>query len=64
MATKTNRREERRLTNILMSAYAVYNCTGNYRQALQTLHDVMGVTTDAHLIAEITPTIEWLRQMV
>jgi hypothetical protein len=64
MATKTNRREERRLTNILMSEFAVYNCTGNYRQALQTLHDVMGVTTDAHLIAEITPTIEWLRQMV
>jgi hypothetical protein len=64
MATKTTRREERRITNILMSEFAVYNCTGNYRQALQTLHDVMGVTTDAHLIAEITPTIEWLRQIV
>jgi hypothetical protein len=64
MATKTNRREERRLTNILMSEFAVYNCTGNYRQALATLNDVMGVTTDAHLIAEITPTIEWLRQIV
>jgi hypothetical protein len=64
MATKTTRREERRITNILMSAYAVYNCTRNYRQALQTLHDVMGVTTDAHLIAEITPTIEWLNTMV
>ena len=64
MATKIARREERRITNILMSEFAVYNCTGNYRQALQTLHDVMGVTTDAHLIAEITPTIEWLRKMV
>ena len=64
MATKIARREERRLTNILMSEFAVYNCTGNYRQALATLNDVMGVTTDAHLIAEITPTIEWLRQIV
>lgn len=64
MATKITRREERRLTNILMSEFAVYNCTGNYRQALATLNDVMGVTTDAHLIAEITPTIEWLRQIV
>ena len=64
MATKINRREERRLTNILMSEFAVYNCTGNYRQALATLNDVMGVTTDAHLIAEITPTIEWLNTMV
>ena len=64
MATKTTRREERRLTNILMSEFAVYNCTGNYRQALATLNDVMGVTTDAHLIAEITPTLEWLRKMV
>ena len=64
MLTTTRRREERRITNILMSAYAVYNCTGNFRQALATLNDVMGVTTDAHLIAEITPTIEWLNTMV
>ena len=64
MATKTTRREERRITNSLMSAYAVYNCTGNHRLALQTLHDVLSVTTDAHLIAEITPTIEWLNTMV
>ena len=64
MTIKLNRREERKITNSLMSAYAVYNCTRHYRLALQTLNDVMAITTDAKLIAEITPTIEWLRKMV
>lgn len=58
------RRDERRETNILMSAYAVYNCTGNHSRALQTLEQVAAITTDAALLAEITPTIEALRRMV
>jgi hypothetical protein len=65
MATmKLNKKDEKNLTNQFMSMYAVYSRNRSYRLALETLESIMMFATNEKTIAEITPTIEWLRKMV
>ena len=61
---KLSKKDEKNLTNQFMSMYAVYNRNRSYRLALETLESIMVFATNEKTIAEITPTIEWLRQMV